>query len=591
MLAGYILSNQYEIIELEKSMDFVTIYRAIDLSSGVQVIIKELSDRFPTPMIKQQGIDHFQAEAKRYYKMNNPGLPRYKDYLDYGNKRYLILEYEKGQKLKDFIEQSSRFINVKQALRWGISICKTLVYLNNLKPEPLVFKQLNPDNIIIMPDAEIKLFDFLSPTDRNLPNPFVLPPTAFSSPEHYSGTLDCRSDIYSLGAVMFYLLTREEPPFAFMLEDDPLPSIREFNSQVSSEVDLVVRTAMAFNKEERYEFPEDIELVFLTLMSERSFPGKDLAGKGIVEIPLRPEVKPPPEYRQRSFSRKNDFLDKLSREEVIVKKDRDPDPIPVDPHTPPRRRLKLLPSVKVRAGDSEIDNRRGQLRRFKPLSADRPRKKIDQRPSISPQDNILPQDDFLSKYPELKRPEARKKRENMLKRSNQVERLPSGIKVLREKRRMSEEKLEAITDKLKTEIVFSGSLDQEQPDLKQLLLEMKKKKENQKLGSGQNGPMPPSKTSRLTGITSRLAEGSDELEAKSEARFEGLTEGGLPPGFILNGRYKILDLINISSLAIAYKGFDVITENFVMIKQLKDSSANIATRKYKKAPKEYRSVL
>jgi len=125
------------------------------------------------------------------------------------------MEYIEGKNFELLVNETPGFIEEKQVIKWGLELCDVLSYLHNMKPEPVIFRNLRPDNIIISKTGLLKLMDFgiskfFQADKQTLEVAKIINPH-FSPFEQYSGRTDSRTDIYSLGAVLYFISTRTKP--------------------------------------------------------------------------------------------------------------------------------------------------------------------------------------------------------------------------------------------------------------------------------------------------------------------------------------------------------------------------------------------
>lgn len=264
-----ILNERYRILELMNISNLSITYKGIDLITERHVMIKELKDEAMDLGAKQQAINQFKTEAKILFKIIHLNLPRYVDYFDYKYKRYLVTEYISGKNLAEIVKSNPGFMDENQVIKWSIQICEALSYLHNNKPEPVIFRNLKPENVIISEDGIVKLVDFgISKFFQESKNTLEIAKIInryFSPFEQYSGQTDNRTDIYSLGALMYFALTAEKPVDALDISIDlkEMEFCRNINPHISPELDRLILKAMSEDKEDRYQ---NIEEVFEALM-------------------------------------------------------------------------------------------------------------------------------------------------------------------------------------------------------------------------------------------------------------------------------------------------------------------------------------
>ncbi len=344
-----LLQNRYKIIELIHTGPVSKTYRGIDTKDSSYVFIKEVINTYTDPSLRYQAIEQFKDEVKIFFKLKQENLPKFKDYFDHDNNRYLIIEYIEGDSLDIFIQREANVISEKQIINWSIQLCEALSYLHNTKPHPVIFRNMTPGSIIVSKDGTLKLIDFgiskiyeYGSSTRTIAKTI----TKYYSPlEQHGGITDKRSDIYSLGATLYYLTTGTEPMDCVdrTIEDEPMKSCRELNSNISSHLEQIITKAMEIDKEHRYQNIEDMkrDLIKINQMAI-NMPGilkhiafrKTMTGKqqnSSIKINLPPkEIKTPVQeekkniksFNPRSLTPSRDISNKLKEMRSINKKNR-----------------------------------------------------------------------------------------------------------------------------------------------------------------------------------------------------------------------------------------------------------------------------
>jgi serine/threonine protein kinase len=261
-----ILKERYKILDIINITPLSVNYMGFDIKGNNYLLIKELTDTFKDLATKHQAVTQFKMEAKILFKLIHPNLPGYQDYFDYEYKRYLIMEYIEGKNFEAIVNETSGFIEEKQIIKWGLELCDVLSYLHNMKPAPVIFRNLRPDNIILSKTGLLKLMDFgiskfFQDDQQTLEVAKIINPH-FSPFEQYSGRTDARTDIYSLGAVLYFLCTRTKPADAIdiSMETKVLKSCRVFNPNISMELDNLILKAMRMFKEHRHQSIEEMRM-------------------------------------------------------------------------------------------------------------------------------------------------------------------------------------------------------------------------------------------------------------------------------------------------------------------------------------------
>ncbi len=203
--------------------------------------------------------------------LNHPNIPKIFDQFSSENNAFMVMEYIEGSTLLKIHRESQRkkqLIEESRVLGWAIQILDTLTYLHE-QEKPIIHRDIKPENLILTLDGRIMVIDFglMKQIERELEmsGPLIkaVGTVEFAPPEQYADSgvsTDARSDIYSLGATLFYLLSSELPPRAVdrMLPASinihtALPSLQKFNPSVSKITQAVIEKAMQIDPEERFQ--------------------------------------------------------------------------------------------------------------------------------------------------------------------------------------------------------------------------------------------------------------------------------------------------------------------------------------------------
>jgi serine/threonine-protein kinase len=255
-----VLSGRYVISRCVGRGGMGAVYQAADIRiPGKTWAIKEMSDTAITnPLDKQHAIAAFRQEALMLARLDHPNLPKVTDHFTEGGKQYLVMDFIVGETLGERLEQvGGGPLPVDDVRDWGHQLCDVLGYLHSQNP-PVIFRDLKPRNVMLTPDATVKLIDF---GIARLFKPGKATDTAFFGTVGYSpreqyggGQTDARSDIYALGATLYHLLTGVSPTeMPFDLED-----IRSINSQVPAPITEAVMKALSEDPAERWQSAEEM---------------------------------------------------------------------------------------------------------------------------------------------------------------------------------------------------------------------------------------------------------------------------------------------------------------------------------------------
>jgi serine/threonine-protein kinase len=270
-----LLKDRFVIESLISTSHVSRMYKGKDLERNIDVAIKELLvEGFLNLAERKQAVEQFQFEADLLLKLTHDNLPKFEDYFSYNDRKYLVMEYIYGDKLSEVVKKSQDFLNEHQVVRWGLEICDIFDYLHTRKPSPIIFRGLCPDNVILTPDKKLKLIDFgiskiFDPQAKTL----AVAKTAkmyYSPMEQYTTQTDERTDIYSLGATLYFLITKTHPIDAIdrTINDLPLSLCRKFNSKISPEFENIIIKAMELSPNRRYENIPSIRSALEALKTE-----------------------------------------------------------------------------------------------------------------------------------------------------------------------------------------------------------------------------------------------------------------------------------------------------------------------------------
>jgi outer membrane protein assembly factor BamB/tRNA A-37 threonylcarbamoyl transferase component Bud32 len=238
-----------------------SVYRARDLHfpNVVKLVaVKEMINQAPDPLIRATIVQNFEREANILATLSHPSIPRIYDYFSEDNRSYLVLEFIHGKDLEQIINDTQGFLSEEQVLAWAIQLCDVLSFLHAHKPDPIIFRDMKPSNVMVNQTNHIILVDF------GIAKPFqtgqkgtMIGTEGYSPPEQYRGEATTLADVYALGATIHHALTRRdpriEPPFSF--NERP---VRKINPAVSIELEVVINTALQYNSKDRFQTIEDM---------------------------------------------------------------------------------------------------------------------------------------------------------------------------------------------------------------------------------------------------------------------------------------------------------------------------------------------
>lgn len=248
---GQILHERYRIDKLLGQGGMGAVYCASDLTFNASVAIKE--NQFITPESQKQ----FSREAELLYHLRHPNLPRVIDYFVIpGQGQYLVMDYIEGEDLKEKLDRQGQ-VPQEQACAWIRQVLDALAYLH---ARQVIHRDVKPANIKITPDGRVVLVDFGLAKAGDLLQETTIGARGvtpgFAPLEQYGQSrTDVRSDIYSVGATLYNLLTGQVPPEAPKLATGEVYLVRprEIDPQISPQVEKALLRAMQTRPTDRFQ--------------------------------------------------------------------------------------------------------------------------------------------------------------------------------------------------------------------------------------------------------------------------------------------------------------------------------------------------
>ena len=268
IIKGQKINDRYEIIRSIGEGGMANVYLAEDTILNRKVAVKILRGDLAND---EKFVRRFQREAISASSLSHPNIVEMYDVGEDDGKYFIVMEYVEGKSLKSLIKK-----------RGGLTLPETLDIMLQLTDgiacahnSYIIHRDIKPQNIIILDDGRVKITDFgiaqalnrheLTETNSVMGSVHYLPP------EQANGTgTTIKSDIYSLGIVMFELLTGKVPfkgenavEIAIKQMKDPMPSVREYKENIPQSIENIILKATAKNPKNRYdsvlEMQEDIK--------------------------------------------------------------------------------------------------------------------------------------------------------------------------------------------------------------------------------------------------------------------------------------------------------------------------------------------
>jgi hypothetical protein len=261
-----VLQGRYRIVRQLGQGGMGAVYEAIDQRLDTTVALKETL--FADERLRKQ----FEREARLLARLHHPALPRVSDHFSEGDGQFLVMQYIPGDDLSEMMARKRGPFPANQVLTWADQLLDALDYLHTQDPQ-IVHRDIKPQNLKLTARGQIILLDFgLAKGQAGEISRVTTAASIFGYTPNYApleqiqglGT-DTRSDLYSLGATLYHLLTGVKPPDALTRaaaivngQPDPLVKASESNTAIAPEIDDVLEKAMAQNREQRYPTAADM---------------------------------------------------------------------------------------------------------------------------------------------------------------------------------------------------------------------------------------------------------------------------------------------------------------------------------------------
>lgn len=258
-LEGKILGNRYEIIEKIGNGGMATVYKSKDRVLNRYVAVKILRDEFTTD---EEFIKRFRIEAQSAASLTHPNIVSIFDVGNEGSLYYIVMELIKGKTLKEIITEE----NGPLPWKWSLNVVTQIASaLETAHKNNIVHRDIKPHNIIITEDGIAKVTDFgiAKAVSNSTITAFgtTIGSVHYFSPEHArGGYTDAKSDLYSLGVVMYEMLTGRVPfdadtPVSVALkhmQEEPVEP-KELNENIPQVVNDIIMKAMQKDVNLRYQ--------------------------------------------------------------------------------------------------------------------------------------------------------------------------------------------------------------------------------------------------------------------------------------------------------------------------------------------------
>ena len=295
-----LLNSRYRIEERIGSGGMADVYRARDLMLERTVAIKILREDLSSSSTFRE---RFRQEARSAANLSHPSIVTIHDFgLDEG-KLFLVMEYIAGADLKSLLQSRGRF-TVDEALPLLIQACAGLGYAHRAG---VIHCDVKPHNMIVTPDSQLKITDFGIARALSTLQPSPQPDVVWGSPQYFSPeqaagqTLSPATDVYSLGVVMFELLTGRLPfdaptaaELSLLHRTAPPPAPRRLNPAISPALEKILLKVLAKEPTARYRTADQFGRVLMSANPSTASPLLDTTMPARRPMPGQPAPLSPP---------------------------------------------------------------------------------------------------------------------------------------------------------------------------------------------------------------------------------------------------------------------------------------------------------
>ncbi|HQR40526.1 MAG TPA: protein kinase [Blastocatellia bacterium] len=253
---GTLLNDRYYIVKRIGGGGMGSVYQARDKRLADRLCaVKEMIEMFADEGQRAKAVEDFTREAQLLASLEHRSIPTIFDYFIENGRYYLVMKYISGGDLAEQMRKRGGKVDELTVTRWGVQASDVLHYIHNQDP-PIIYRDLKPANLMLDDkQGRVMLIDFgiarfVAPTQKGVT---AIGTMGYAPPELFAGKVQPRSDLYSLGATMFHMLTgsdpQDNPLLIFDFSKNPRPS--QINPALTPEMDAIIMKTVSHKPEDR----------------------------------------------------------------------------------------------------------------------------------------------------------------------------------------------------------------------------------------------------------------------------------------------------------------------------------------------------
>ena len=291
IVVGEVIAGRYELEELCGTGGMSSVFRAHDKLLDRRVALKILHEQYSRD---DDYVERFRHEARAVAQLAHPNIVTVIDRGEQDGRQFIVFEFVDGENLKELVERRGP-LPVREAIEIALQTARALAFAH---ANGLVHRDVKPQNVLVPAEGQAKVTDFGIARSLDVQHGLtqtgtVLGTSNYIAPEQARGEqVDALSDVYSLGCVLYELLTGDVPfdgenfvAVAMRHINEPAPSVLDQRPDVPLRLDSAVRRAMAKHPSERFESMDDFVQELQACLGELA-PGPDADATMIAQSPV-----------------------------------------------------------------------------------------------------------------------------------------------------------------------------------------------------------------------------------------------------------------------------------------------------------------